>query len=331
MQRLAGIKTNLNESIGGYRDIQPLREMDDETKKKLPSKFDKYDLAKQSALDNSGNREPDKNGDCPPGMQFDREWRMCVDSFREEKDKNCPGCKRMKEEEEGDEQNAAFNDFYNKVKGDGGMGEASVEDIAAAMDQAVAFAKKLAQQIANKKGGSLTQKDFFRLIDNFRSKVKDVGPFKSLDGSEDLEEGDSMTGEEGWEANTVADYFSNSEENTKEIAKQIDFLLRENYQDDVDDIVDLIIELAQDYADERINNPDPTFDEAKNKGGEDGEKKEKDYKGMNMSKKDVMDKMGKGKTNTVKGDRAKAYVPPHARANESLSESKVKPNKDFIW
>jgi hypothetical protein len=56
--------------------------------------------------------------------------------------------------------------------------QASVEEIAAAMDKAVAFAKKLAQQIANKKGGSLTQKDFFRLIDNFRSKVKDFGPFK---------------------------------------------------------------------------------------------------------------------------------------------------------
>jgi hypothetical protein len=66
--------------------------------------------------------------------------------------------------------------------------EASVEEIAAAMDKAVAFAKKLAQQIADKKGGSLTQKDFFRLIDNFRSKVKSFGPFKSLNGSESLNE-----------------------------------------------------------------------------------------------------------------------------------------------
>jgi hypothetical protein len=66
--------------------------------------------------------------------------------------------------------------------------QASVEEVAAAMDKAVEFAKKLAKQIADKKGGSLTRKDFSRLIDNFRSKVKSFGPFKSVNGSEEINE-----------------------------------------------------------------------------------------------------------------------------------------------
>jgi hypothetical protein len=183
-------------------------------------------------------------------------------------------------------------------------------------------------------------KSFFQVVDNLTIKAiaqelgVDYDDENNLRREGEEEQGDSVTGDKGWEANTLADYFSNSEENTKDIAKQIDFLLRENYQDDVDDIVDLIIELAQDYADERINTSDlerGTFDEAKEKKGEDAEKKEKDYKGMNMSKGDVLNKMGKGKTNTVKGDRAKSYVPPHASKKDSLSESKIKPNREFLW
>jgi hypothetical protein len=68
--------------------------------------------------------------------------------------------------------------------------QASVEEVAAAMDKAVAFAKTLAKQIADKKGGSLTQKDFSRLIDNFRYKVKSFGPFKTVSEPEEINEGD---------------------------------------------------------------------------------------------------------------------------------------------
>jgi hypothetical protein len=68
--------------------------------------------------------------------------------------------------------------------------QASVEEVAAAMDKAVAFAKKLAKQIADKKGGSLTQKDFSRLIDNFKYKVKSFGPFKRVSEPEEMNEGD---------------------------------------------------------------------------------------------------------------------------------------------
>jgi hypothetical protein len=223
-------------------------------------------------------------------------------------------------------------------------------------------------------------KSFFQTVDNLTIKAIAQELGVDYDDENNLrregEEDDSMTGDEGWEANTLADYFSNSEQETQDIAKQLDFLLRENCQDDIDDIVDLIIELAQEYANERINTSDlerGTFDEAKEKKGEDAEKKEKDYKGMNMSKGDVLNKMGKGKTNTVKGDRAKSYVPPHASKNESseksgkdtekkqskhskeaddkidasqakldktrykskfpdsLKESKIKPNSEFIW
>jgi len=55
---------------------------------------------------------------------------------------------------------------------------ASLEEIAAAMDKALAFAKKLGKQIADKKDGSLTQKDQSRLVDNFRSKVREFSPLK---------------------------------------------------------------------------------------------------------------------------------------------------------
>jgi hypothetical protein len=55
---------------------------------------------------------------------------------------------------------------------------ASLEEVAAAMDKALAFAKKLGQQIADKKGGSITQKDQSRLVDNFRSKVREFSPLK---------------------------------------------------------------------------------------------------------------------------------------------------------
>ena len=74
--------------------------------------------------------------------------------------------------------------------------QASVEEVAAAMDKAVAFAKKLAKQIADKKGGSLTQKDFFRLIDNFRYKVKSFGPFKRASEPEEINEAISGKAEE---------------------------------------------------------------------------------------------------------------------------------------
>jgi hypothetical protein len=56
--------------------------------------------------------------------------------------------------------------------------KASVQEIATAMDKAVVSAKKRAQEIADKKGGSLTQKDFFRVIDTFRSKIKNFAPFR---------------------------------------------------------------------------------------------------------------------------------------------------------
>lgn len=55
----------------------------------------------------------------------------------------------------------------------------------------------------------------------------------------------------------------------------------------------------------------------------DDEKDEKDkkdkkpeYAGMRMSKSAVMDKVGRGKTNTIKGDMAKNYTPVHVMANE---------------
>jgi hypothetical protein len=372
MQQLAGIKKNLNESFfGGYVDLHPLREMDnsdlgegfgdklrsvgrfagdmlgigkDELIDALYRKFSESDIKYTKYGEQAYSDYLNDRSAARPNFKT---YLKTVDNFTikaiaqelgldfdDPKNLRREGDEDMEEKKEfaSDDQRKAIWASYNEGMENGE--EASVEDIAAAMDQAVAFAKKLAQQIADKKGGSLTQKDFFRLIDNFRSKVKDVGPFKSLDGYEDLEEGDSMSGDEGWEANTLADYFSNSEKETQDIAKQLDFLLRENCQDDLDDIVDLIIELAQEYADERINTSDlerGTFDEAKEKKGEDAEKKEKDYKGMNMSKGDVLNKMGKGKTNTVKGDRAKSYVPPHASKKDSLSESKIKPNREFLW
>ena len=56
--------------------------------------------------------------------------------------------------------------------------KASVQEIAAVIDKAVIFIKKLAQQIADKKGGSLTRKDVSRLVDNFGYKITDFGPFR---------------------------------------------------------------------------------------------------------------------------------------------------------
>lgn len=72
---------------------------------------------------------------------------------------------------------------------------ASLEEIAAAMDKALAFAKKLGKQIADKKDGSLTQKDQSRLVDNFRSKVREFSPLKpQMDESyeDTMEEGEEM-------------------------------------------------------------------------------------------------------------------------------------------
>jgi hypothetical protein len=276
MQRLAGIKTNLNESIGGYRDIQPLREAPDFNGMPI-DQIRKYadagnltakDIVRKHADDEHQLRRgqssnPDDDGNCEGNMSFVPGYG-CM-----EENEDCPGCKRMKEEEEGDEQNAAFNNFYNKVKDGESMG--------------------------------------------------------------DMEQGKSVTGEEGWEANTLADIFSNSGKDAIKIAKQLDFLLHENCQDDIDDIVDLIFYLALAYHDDKVNNPDPTFDEAKEKKGEDEEKKGKDYKGMNMRKGDILNKVGKGSTNTKKGEAAKNYVPVHASSKGKTNESKIKPNKDFLW
>jgi len=72
---------------------------------------------------------------------------------------------------------------------------ASLEEIAAAMDKALAFAKKLGKQIADKKDGSLTQKDQSRLVDNFRSKVREFSPLKpQMDESyeDNMEEGEEI-------------------------------------------------------------------------------------------------------------------------------------------
>jgi hypothetical protein len=66
--------------------------------------------------------------------------------------------------------------------------QASVEEVAAAMDKAVVEAKKRAQEIANKKGGKLTQSDFFSVIDKFRSKIKQFGPFKRVAEPEEMGE-----------------------------------------------------------------------------------------------------------------------------------------------
>jgi len=66
--------------------------------------------------------------------------------------------------------------------------QASVEEIAVAMDKAVVEAKKRAQEIANTKGGKLTQSDFFSVIDKFRSKIKQFGPFKRVAELEEMGE-----------------------------------------------------------------------------------------------------------------------------------------------
>jgi hypothetical protein len=66
--------------------------------------------------------------------------------------------------------------------------QASVEEIAVAMDKAVVQAKKRAQEIADKKGGKLTQSDFFSVIDKFRSKIKEFGPFKRVTETEEMDE-----------------------------------------------------------------------------------------------------------------------------------------------
>jgi hypothetical protein len=66
--------------------------------------------------------------------------------------------------------------------------KASVEEIAVAMDKAVVQAKKRAQEIAKSKGGKLTQSDFFSVIDKFRSKIKEFGPFKRVAEPEEMEE-----------------------------------------------------------------------------------------------------------------------------------------------
>jgi phage shock protein A len=54
----------------------------------------------------------------------------------------------------------------------------SLEDAVKAMEDALTFAKKLGKQIANKKGGVLTEKDLARVVDNFRYKYKDYSQNK---------------------------------------------------------------------------------------------------------------------------------------------------------
>jgi len=54
----------------------------------------------------------------------------------------------------------------------------SLEDAVKAMEDALTFAKKLGKQIANKKGGHLTEKDLARVVDNFRYKYKDYSQNK---------------------------------------------------------------------------------------------------------------------------------------------------------
>ena len=48
----------------------------------------------------------------------------------------------------------------------------------------------------------------------------------------------------------------------------------------------------------------------------DEKEKKSEYAGTKMSKGDAMNKIGRSKTNTVRGDKAKAYTPVHAMAKE---------------
>jgi hypothetical protein len=350
MQQLAGIKTNLNESFfGGYVDMQPLKETDNSD---LGEGFgDKLRSVGRFAGDMLGIGKDD-----------------LIDAL-------------FRQFDEYDIKNTKYGEqVYSDYINDRSAARPNFKSFFQTVDNLTikAIAQELGVDFDDE--NNLRREGEEDMEEGFSSDAQRKAVWASKneknEGMEDMEEDDSMTGEEGWEANTLADYFSNSEKETQDIAKQLDFLLRENCQDDIDDIVDLIIELAQGYANERINTSDlerGTFDEAKEKKGEDAEKKEKDYKGMNMSKGDVLNKMGKGKTNTVKGDRAKSYVPPHARKNESseksgkdtekkqsahskaaddkidasqakldktrykskfpdsLKESKIKPNSEFIW
>ena len=56
------------------------------------------------------------------------------------------------------------------------------------------------------------------------------------------------------------------------------------------------------------------------------------YAGVNMSTKDAMNKIGKGKTNTVKGSRAANFIAPHqAKAATNEGEEAMNENlQDFI-
>jgi hypothetical protein len=52
------------------------------------------------------------------------------------------------------------------------------------------------------------------------------------------------------------------------------------------------------------------------KEGSDKEDEKPKYAGMKMSKSNVMDKVGRSKTKTIKGDMAKAYQPVHSRVHK---------------
>ncbi len=154
--------------------------------------------------------------------------------------------------------------------------------------------------------------------ENFKSSAQRKAVWASYnDKNEGVDEANSIIFDKGWE--------DNGEEDGDPIQMAI-----QNLRSMFPGITDAdIAEYLETYQEKQsMEEEDMELEEKK---GDDAEKKEKDYKGINMSKKDVMDKMGKGKTNTVKGDRAKAYTPPHAKANESLSESKIKPNREFLW
>jgi hypothetical protein len=359
MQRLAGIeKTNqLNESIGGYVDMLPLKEMDDNSNMEgsltldwageipeLKAKCKKHGVkCKVITMDGPGGGWPEvkimgnvdalKNWLKDDYAQDDEDLQGWIDSI-----------------ETGDSD--LGEGFGDKLKS---VGRFAGDMLGIGKDELIdALYRKFSESdIKYTKYGEQAYSDYLndrsaarpnfktylKTVDNFTIKAiaqelgLDFDDPKNLrrEGDEDMEQGDSVTGDEGWEANTLADYFSYSGKDAINIAKKIDSLLRKNYQDDNENdnednnIVDLIFDLASAYHDDKVNNPDPTFDEAKEKG----------YKGMNMSKGDVLNKVGKGDTNTKKGADAKNYVAVHASSkNDSkgkTNESKIKPNKDFIW
>jgi hypothetical protein len=248
----------LNESIGGYRDIKPMKEGSDEDLfiKVIPGilknvnvydmkrAFDKgeFDSALKSFKDTGevsqedmaisilhdyfakkiGGSKPMEEAEGPDSMIFGKGWQYDdadeMDSDENEtygrafglagqQLKSAIDALRQADYNDEDIKNFLMTgiDMYDQAF-DGyddleeaksiNEKEASVEDVVIAMDKAVAFAKKLAQRIANKKGGSLTQNDFFRLIDNFGYKAKDFGPFKRLNRSDDLEEAEGLNEEE---------------------------------------------------------------------------------------------------------------------------------------